>query len=86
MQTRRDDREGGISPQEVAIARSRCKLGDVVEVRTYKSRLDDSLSRGGAIRAGVVVGKYPRFATVWLPGGIIDSVSWVEMAMRTRGK
>lgn len=78
MYAQKVEQEGYISPEEVALARARCKLGDVVEVQTYKT------IRVGVTRVGVVVGKYSHFATVWLPGGIMDSVSWVEMARRAR--
>lgn len=83
---------GALSPlirkSELQRMKDSVQIGDSLIVQTLKS--SESRQGGGGATSkcvtlkGIVVAKYQHLAVVKLPNGILDSVTWVELATQSR--
>lgn len=82
---KRKERIGGLTREDIEQVKKRVKIGDKVRIYTLKVADPDCIgNHHGIERRGIVVGKYPHFAVVELPGGTRESVLWTDF-MRKRG-
>lgn len=73
--------------KDIDRVRNRTKVGDKLYCSTYKSNPDSKIRTDcGQIRKGKVIHKSKWFAVIELPGGIRDSVLWVELLANERKK
>ena len=81
MMVSKHEKTGGITPADIGMIHKKIKVGDKIRVKTLKAASFDQLSNRcyGIVRYGIVVEKYPRFAVVEFPGGVRESVLWIDM-------
>jgi len=77
----RPDSKQGITQEDVERMRKRVQIGDKIVCRTLKACDVGSpmTRRNGVERVGTVVAKYPCFAVIRLPGGVQETIGWVEL-------
>ena len=88
MQAARPDIKQGITQEDVERMRKRVQIGDRIVCRTLKACDVESpmTLRNGVERVGTVVAKYPCFAVIHLPGGVQETIGWVELLAAERLK
>ena len=75
----------GISIIELDAVRKRVKLGDKIRIRMVKANSDNiSASRDGVVKIGTVIAKYPYFALLEFPGGIRETVKWLDLLLEKK--
>lgn len=83
---RRDIPAGYITQKEIAATKKFYQIGSMVSVHTYKSQMPESMGHTGEVHRAEIISKHPHFAVVRLRGGVLDSVSWVDLVLERRKK
>ncbi len=74
-----------ITAEDIDQVRRSTQIGQQITIRTYKVSDSSIVKRAaGVLRRATVIAKYRHFAVVRLPGGVKDSVLWVDLVRSVR--
>lgn len=78
-----------IREKELQRLKNSIKIGDRINVKTLKvsqGRHASGATSAMAVVRGTVIAKYPYIVAVELPSGLMDSMTWAELAVQKREK
>lgn len=75
-----------ITAADIKKIRDKTKIGDVIRIHTLKACSIESSTETRTVveRRGTVVAKYPLFALVQLPSGIMEAVNWIDLLKKKK--